>query len=1521
MVAIALAVPTPANQRLPATRISPALCKLTDLFRQVLQQVRISLQTTDVSESEHSLLIRRLTEAEGALKFSGACSPAALIALMRQLAAAQDCGINGTGARYSNQFVVAMTYAVNYAISQPESVLFASPAAAWMSAWHALASAMPGQKPTPAALISLDVDDVAADALLAMQSAVCSAAEHCSEPRWITELDSLLLTILRADARSENFCDALMQIAASVAHIQVSATTVRQRLHWIVIRIFCEQLTQDGNIDLVQAKKILSAIVRVIRHGSASSENIDLWVREALYQLGCCEQPTSHCLAVRACFRLDWQLEISALSSGVVVTPAFALSLRDQIDAFIASWGAANLQARRQSFDELISLFEQELPCAPFASALAASIANFPVSDELPGAASLLVLREFAETLVVRHITAIDADFFVRAMDSVATFFKNPVALDERRSMSCATVRQLMRPVSQNALKAALVATLTEAEQKMDAQLDQGDHAFALVTMLQALNSAKAVLIIAEQTESLTICCALSQSLSDAIHHADEIEVDFAQLVLAWVQLCDAIEAWQERIDQEDQSVIPADADTHLSLEKIFSQEAKERLARLKTAMSDWMDDSGHALPIEMAHDAHALAGSSATVGRMDIHGWAIALEQAIEHLRILPAEWQHQSAGLLLQGLRKLDDLLSAQADQVHDEGQCAAVWVQQLIIQSNEASCAEPPDHPIHQKVPEASAFIELNDGMWLPQSDIQSQSSNNLPVATQNQLAEPLEEDVELFAVFSEEAAELLPELQYLLGQWRQTPWDESLLPPLMRLLHTLKGSARMGGVMSLGERLHAIEHELTQPSSSRELNHQKTCVLIDALQAEIEQLFGAAFVMDIARTEWPEEKPAQLKQAQSKPAQAKPAQAKPPESFQACQTFEVAQASPVVASSALIASPKIRTEMLEHASSIAAELLVGTVRASEDLQQQRLMVDELADNLARLRVQLRELELQSESRITAQLQSQNAQIASAFDPLEFDRYTRLQELTRMTAESLADLTSVQRGLARHADISATQLSQQTRFARLLQSDLRRAGMQAFSSVEQRYRHLVRQTAAEVGREVRLELDGGQTDIDRLQLDRLSGPLQHLLRNAIVHGIESPEQRESLGKPREGVVRMSLRRHGSELHLQVSDDGRGLDFMRIRERAVASGLLSADEAADETADDALLTELIFSPGLSTAPEVTELAGRGIGMDAVRAAVVRMGGAMKLDSLSGAGTCITLALPQYLSTQQVLLVSAGEQQIALPSSFVQQLVQQETSIALQAMAAGSFEWQRQTMPLLSLAALLGSPAKRMSAAQRVTIIVLRQLDQWLALLVDDIHGHREVVVKPPGAQLVNVPGLAGATLLPDGRVMLVMNPLSLYRHGTHLNIVSAPSNADDASDKSPVIMVVDDSLTMRRVSQRLLERQGYAVTLARHGMEALEQLRELTPAALLLDIEMPRMDGFELLTRLRADRRLQAIPVAMVTSRTAERHRQRAMALGANAYFGKPYREQELLAWLQRCAPVMKAGTSDDAEARVAA
>jgi len=305
-------------------------------------------------------------------------------------------------------------------------------------------------------------------------------------------------------------------------------------------------------------------------------------------------------------------------------------------------------------------------------------------------------------------------------------------------------------------------------------------------------------------------------------------------------------------------------------------------------------------------------------------------------------------------------------------------------------------------------------------------------------------------------------------------------------------------------------------------------------------------------------------------------------------------------------------------------------------------------------------------------------------------------------------------------------------------------------------------------------------------------------------------------------------------------------------------------------------------------------------------------MGGAIKVESQSGLGTSVIMALPKSSSTQKIVLVSDAHQKIALPSAMVQQVLTMNSASANQVISEGFIQWQDKKVALCALSDLIREPAVTHSAAERISFLILHQLDDWIAVKVSEVHGHHEVVVKQTGPQLASVPGLMGAAMLPDGDILLVMNLLQLHAHAVSNPFARSISISIIPEHAPPLVLVVDDSLTVRRVSQRMLEKQGYGVALARHGAQALELLSQLSPAAVLLDIEMPTMDGFELLSRLRSDERFRTLPVAMITSRMAERHRQHAMHLGANAYFGKPYREQELLEWLAQYAPVQNLATS---------
>jgi chemosensory pili system protein ChpA (sensor histidine kinase/response regulator) len=532
-----------------------------------------------------------------------------------------------------------------------------------------------------------------------------------------------------------------------------------------------------------------------------------------------------------------------------------------------------------------------------------------------------------------------------------------------------------------------------------------------------------------------------------------------------------------------------------------------------------------------------------------------------------------------------------------------------------------------------------------------------------------------------------------------------------------------------------------------------------------------------------------------------------------------------------------------------------------------------------------------------------------LSQTFDPLEMDRYTRFQELTRFMAESVNDVATLQRSLQRTLQSTEDELAAQARLTRELQDDLLRTRMVEFESMADRLYRTVRQAAKETGKQVRLDIVGGAIEIDRGVLERMTGPFEHLLRNSVAHGIEPPEARQAAGKEAGGAITITVAQAGNEVAVEFADDGGGLDLPRIRARAVAHGLLAADAQASDTD----LAQMIFKPGFSTADAVTELAGRGVGLDVVRAEVNAMGGRIETLSDPGAGTRFRLLLPLTTAVTQVVMLRCGETQVAVPSTLIEIVRRVPTAETDRAYAEGRYDYAGEALPFFWLAALLQPGSRAGSAGRLQTVVVIRSALQRVAVHVDEVVGNQEVVVKNVGPQLARLPGLAGVTLLPSGAVALIYNPVALasvYGEAAHAGMRGGPGPEAAAPSlplapaRAPMVMVVDDSLTVRRVTQRLLVREGYRVVTAKDGLEALERLAVERPVVLLSDIEMPRMDGFDLVRNVRADPRLADLPVVMITSRSAQKHRNYAAELGVEHYLGKPYSEEELLSLVARYA-----------------
>ncbi|WP_433852166.1 Hpt domain-containing protein [Stenotrophomonas nitritireducens] len=817
-----------------------------------------------------------------------------------------------------------------------------------------------------------------------------------------------------------------------------------------------------------------------------------------------------------------------------------------------------------------------------------------------------------------------------------------------------------------------------------------------------------------------------------------------------------------------------------------------------------------------------------------------------------------------------------------------------------------------------------------------------------------------DRELVDIFVEEGKDLLDHCDRLISELRSAPEDRELLAGLQRDLHTLKGGARMAGINAIGDLGHGIESLLEAVAASRTEIGRGDVQLLERGFDRLHQLLirtGAhrAVQMPVDLIEAFEARPAppaaatrprfrcRRRSRRWPPAWAPVVEATPETEngrrrergrsgtaigrrrHRRCTARDVRGAraaevlpdiapQPPLAATGIAAEPlsapvveaqavdeegatrtqeqvRVRADLLDRLVNHAGEVAIYRSRLEQQLGAFRSAMGELDRTNARLRDQLRRLDLETEAQIVARYRREQEQADQAFDPLELDRFSTLQQLSRALNESAADLGGLQGvldDLSRNYDAL---LQQQSRVSSELQDGLMRARMVPFDGLVPRLRRVVRQAAHDIGKQVHLNLEGTHGELDRNVLDRMVAPLEHMLRNSVAHGLETPEQRIAAGKPEEGSITLRLRREGSEIVLEVADDGAGLDREAIRRRGEQRGLIQPGEQLD----DAQLDNLIFASGFSTSEQVSQLAGRGVGMDVVRNEVRQLGGSVDIHTVRGQGVTFTLRLPQTLAVTQAVFVRIGETTFAVPVASVSGIGR----IARERFESGQggYHYNGEDFALHDLGTLVGQAAAKAEGQPQIPLLLVRAGDLRAAVAIDQVLGNREIVVKPVGLQIASVPGIYGATITGEGNVVVILDVAPLVRR--HLAQPQQPVETAAVGQQRnvPLVMVVDDSLTMRKVTGRVLERHNFEVVAARDGVEALERLEERVPDLMLLDIEMPRMDGYELATAMRADPRYREVPIVMITSRSGDKHRQRAFEIGVQRYLGKPYQELDLM------------------------
>ena len=792
------------------------------------------------------------------------------------------------------------------------------------------------------------------------------------------------------------------------------------------------------------------------------------------------------------------------------------------------------------------------------------------------------------------------------------------------------------------------------------------------------------------------------------------------------------------------------------------------------------------------------------------------------------------------------------------------------------------------------------------------------------------EDLDEDI--IEIFLEEARELLEGLDESIDGWVNGVVDRERNELMQRALHTFKGGARLAGLMGLGDLSHNYETFLISQINSEQSD--ATFLEVNQFQDKmirqvdyVDQLFNSPsgvieelavdrpdggnadnnreFVSSIQDNKLPQDRG--LKEVSKGDGNVIPFTGKdsPLTILKAVSSANVSQAN--TGSSAAIARRnqpqemvKVSADLMEELVNLAGETSISRGRMEEQISELGYSLDDMGSTLQRLQEQIRRLDIETEAQVIFRQEQMTE--SEDFDPLEMDRYSQLQQLSRSLIESASDLMDLKGTLSDKKRDAETVLLQQSRINTDLQEGLMRSRMVPFSRIVPRLRRIVRQISTELNKSVELELGNIEGELDRSMMERMVAPLEHMLRNAIDHGIEAQAVRDSAGKASTGRIVISLDRDGSDVLVLVADDGSGIDINRVRQKAIENNLIHSDT---DLSDQEIL-QFILHAGFSTAETITQISGRGVGMDVVNSEIRLMGGSIAINSQLGEGTVFTIRVPFTVSVNRALMINMGEDRYAIPLNTIEGIVR-VSPFELEHYYANPnelFQYANQEYQLRHLSTLLddSASAPRMEGhTLPLPVILVRSTDHSVAFQVDNLQSSREIVVKSLGPQFKSVLGVSGATIMGDGRVVVILDPNALIRSSLSRNLIDPVDTkfiaSEKIAEKNLLVMVVDDSVTVRKVTSRLLEREGYDVITAKDGVDAITLLQDQQPDIMLLDIEMPRMDGFEVAKRVRSSQYQQALPIIMITSRTGEKHRLRGLEAGANLYMGKPYQEEALL------------------------
>ena len=995
-----------------------------------------------------------------------------------------------------------------------------------------------------------------------------------------------------------------------------------------------------------------------------------------------------------------------------------------------------------------------------------------------------------------------------------------------------------------------------------------------------------------------------------------------------------------EIIEELADNVAADEAEAEVSLLDIFSKECSDHLQAIEEFLEE--GDEPRVVSDTLYRALHTLSGISESAEVISISGLAGDLNgyfDEIHHAQQLLCE---DAINVLRSSIMEISGAVQRLPDLSFDES-------------CQRALCDRIAALP---RVEEQSA----GDGNSknIPDSEKSEADTVEASIASATGESDPFSSmDQELYEIFVEEVSEIIDSSEVVLRAWAEEPDNSEHMTEFQRQLHTIKGGARMVDIQAIGDLSHVLESLMTRVAdgviaTSEELfalfqeSHDRLSEMLEQVKdrqmpvsaTQLEARLDALCKTDCESV--PPGEPASLLSATDElPGEAgldtevvveqeqvhaeepvvgdddvaasantdnKSAHCDAGTSSEAKEVTELPVSEPLILPEKVIPQKQIRvqseqvrvqSDLLDDMVNYAGEINIYRSRMEQQVSDYRFNLTELDQTIARLRDQLRKMEMETEAQILFRYESETDVNTRGFDPLEMDRYSNLQQLSRSLIESISDLSSLQELMENTTRESETLLLQQSRVSTDLQEGLMRTRMIPFSGLSSRLRRIVRQSARQLGKKVDLELVGADSEMDRTVIERIIAPLEHMLRNAVAHGIEIPKQRLAADKQASGSITITFDREGPEIILRIEDDGAGIDIEAIRTRAKERGLMSDDSKL--TDNDVM--QFILQTGFSTAAEVTQISGRGVGLDVVNSEVKQLGGSLHIESTAGLGTLFTVRLPYTLAINQALLATAGEESFCVPLGSVEGVVRANCAelAACYNSDECTYEYAGNEYQLKHLGTLLNTGAVNLDKPHdQVPVLLVRVGDKRIALQVEDLMGSREIVIKPVGTQFSTVDCVSGATILGDGSVVMILDMAAVARMNVRAQLPEV--QVAQPAESRLVVMVVDDSITVRKVTTRLLERNGYKVLTAKDGVDAMGQLQEMVPDMMLLDIEMPRMDGFELATHMRNDTRLKHVPIIMITSRTGDKHRERAQQIGVNNYLGKPYQENDLLDSIHR-------------------